>query len=349
MNLINFYTLLGINNRKNFFSYTYSLFILLLLIFNPIFYFLYNSNINDLGFILYKANYITQFVFLYFNFGKIIKYKYLENSNFKNILTVSQIFITLIYIFNLYIFYKCNILNISNNIFINILINVSDFYGIYCYINSILFFILIFIKLLQDIYLLDNDLNGKINNNNNKGLINIFYNIVDLKHKVTYTIDDFNNILNLFSLINLFSLGLLYYVYNKLDLYKKIYFYVIIVYFVLIEFICLSIILFISKYRSNIFNKIYEPIFVNNFIKKYDINTFNDTYEIQLDINNVDVNSITLYNILEENSTSIDWIILNITLNSKWVDFNLFGIKIHSINSINKIIILTALFYKIMT
>ena len=45
--------------------------------------------------------------------------------------------------------------------------------------------------------------------------------------------------------------------------------------------------------------------------------------DLELDINNMDINDITLYNILEENSTSIDWIILNITLHSKWVDFNL--------------------------
>ena len=39
-------------------------------------------------------------------------------------------------------------------------------------------------------------------------------------------------------------------------------------------------------------------------------------FEIQLEVNNINVNQITLFNILEENSTSIDWIILNITLNS---------------------------------
>tara|TARA_Y100000389_G_scaffold199111_1_gene236894 strand:- start:304 stop:1353 length:1050 start_codon:yes stop_codon:yes gene_type:complete len=349
MILVYFYTLLGINNKNNFCSYIYSFLILCLLIFNPIYSFLNNQNINNIGFILYKLNYIANFLFLYLNFSKILEYKYLENINFRNILIIFQIFTLFIYVLNLYVFYKLQILNISNNIVINILINISDFYGIYCYINNILFFILIFIKLLQDIYLLDNDLNGKINNNNNKGLINIFYNIVDLKYKVTYSINDFNNILNLFTIINLFSLGLLYYVYNSLFYNQKIYFYILTTYFIIIEIICLGIVLLISKYRTEIFNKIYEPLFINNFIKKYDINTFNDTYEVQLNVNNIDINTITLYNILEENSTSIDWIILNITLNSKWVDFDLFGIQIHSMNSINQIVILITLFYKIIT
>ena len=61
----------------------------------------------------------------------------------------------------------------------------------------------------------------------------------------------------------------------------------------------------------------------------------------------MDINDITLYNILEENSTSIDWIILNITLHSKWVDFNLCGIEIQSIDCITKILLLVSIFYKL--
>ena len=99
---------------------------------------------------------------------------------------------------------------------------------------------------------------------------------------------------------------------------------------------------------QNIFSKIYNPLFINNFIKKYDLNTFNDNFDIELDINNMDINDTTLYNILEENSTSIDWIILNMTLTSKWVDFNLCGIEIYSLNCIAKISFIITLFYKII-
>ena len=349
MSLNYIYTFLGIYNKKNIYSYLYSFIISIILIFNPIYYFINNNNINNIGFIVYKLNYICNFIFLYLNYNKIIKYKYLENNNFNTILLIFQVFILFIYGFHLYIYYKLPILDISDTIIINILLNIGDFYGIYCYINNILFFILIFIKLLQDIYIVDNDLNNKINNNNNKGLIKFFYNIVDLKYKVTHTINNFNNILNIFSLINLFSLNLLYHIYDSLFYEQKLYFYILIGYFIIIEIICLGIILLISKYRTSIFNKIYEPLFINNFIKKYDINTFNNTYEIQLDINNIDINTKTLYNILEENSTSIDWIILNITLNSKWIDFDLFGIKIYNMSSINQVILIIALFYKIMS
>ena len=112
MILVYFYTLLGINNKNNFFSYLYSFLILCLLIFNPIYSFLNNQNINNIGFILYKLNYIAHFLFLYLNFSKILEYKYLENINFRNILIIFQIFTLFIYVLNLYVFYKLQILNI---------------------------------------------------------------------------------------------------------------------------------------------------------------------------------------------------------------------------------------------
>ena len=179
-------------------------------------------------------------------------------------------------------------------------------------------------------------------------MINYFYKIINLKNTVTYTINDFNYILNIFTLINVFSLGLIYHKYSQLSENQKIYFYILSGFFVVIEGTCLSIIISITKTRQNIFNKIYNPLFINNFIKKYDLNTFNYTFDIELDLTNIDINNTTIFNLLEENSTSIDWIILNITLNSKWVDFDLFGIKIYSINCITKIIAITAVFYKII-
>lgn len=364
MVLIYLYTFLGINKlnnntnntnnttnktntTNNVISYIYSFLIFLLLLFNPIYYFITNKDINYIGFNIYKINYIVHFLFLYCNFHKIIKYKYLDNSNFNIILLISQGVILCSYISNIIINYQLNIY-VSENIIINVLINISEFYGIFVYMNNIILFLLIFIKLFQDIYIIQNNLEYNIETNNKKGLITFFYNIVNLKNIVTYTISDFNYILNIFSIINLFSLGLIYHIFDNLEYNWQIYFYILCSYFIVIEILALGLILLISRYREEIFSKIYDPLFVNNFIKKYDINTFNDTYEVQLDINDVNVNNITLFNILEENSTSIDWIILNITLNSKWVDFDLFGIKIHSLNSINQIIVIIALFYKIM-
>ena len=348
-NLLNETNNINENNEKTvIIEYIYQLLIVLLLLFNPIYYLVNNENINEIGFVLYKFNYIFHYVFLYFNFHKILKYKYLENKNFNNILFICQILILISFGINTYLTYNFKILSMSKYIFIDILLNLSELYGIFVYINSILLFILIFIKLAQDIDIVNKEIENNILSNKKKGLIKFFYNIINLKNIVTYTINDFNYILNLFTVINLFSIGLLYNIYFELSDNHKIYFYVLSSYFFIIEIICLSIILFISRTRQNIFSKIYNPLFINNFIKKYDLNTFNDNFDIELDINNMNINDITLYNILEENSTSIDWIILNITLTTKWVDFNLCGIEIYSLNCIGKISFIITLFYKII-
>lgn len=351
-NLLNENNNINENNENNektvIIEYIYQLLIVLLLLFNPIYYLVNNENINEIGFVLYKFNYIFHYIFLYFNFHKILKYKYLENKNFNNILFICQILILIIVGINTYLTYNFKILSISKYIFIDILLNLSELYGIFIYINSILLFVLIFIKLAQDIDIVNKEIENNILSNKKKGLIKFFYNIINLKNIVTYTINDFNYILNLFTIINLFCIGLLYNIYFELSDNHKIYFYVLSSYFFIIEIICLSIILFISRTRQNIFGKIYNPLFINNFIKKYDLNTFNDNFDIELDINNMNINDITLYNILEENSTSIDWIILNITLTTKWVDFNLCGIEIYSLNCIGKISFIITLFYKII-
>jgi len=283
---------------------------------------------------------------MYNTIKKIIKYKYFNNIYFNYIILISQLLIVIGYIIFICINSKINTLVIDTNI--KLLLYISEFIGIFIYLNSILLFILIFVKTLQEIYIINETIDDNIVNNNKKGLVKFFYNIIDLKNKITYTISDFNYILNIFTIINLFSLGLLYHIYDSLSINQKIYFYILSGYFIIIDSICLFIILYISHIKNEIFNKIYDPLFVNNFIKKYDITTFNDTFNIQIDINQIDINNITLYNVLEENSTSIDWIILNITLNSKWTDFNLFGIKVHSIDSIGKIMFMIALFYKII-
>ena len=333
---------------KNICSYTYQFCIFALLLYNPIYHLLNNNNIYNIGFILYKFNYVVHFLFLYINFHKILKYKYLDNKNFNIILILSQIVILCSFIVNTYLMYKFKFISYSLSWFFHILINLSEFYGIFIYINSIILFILIFIKLSQDIYIIKIELENNITYNKKKGLIKFFHNIINLKNISTYTICDFNYILNLFTLINIFSIGLIYNIYSDLSYNRKIYFYILCSYFLIIEIICLSIILFISKTRQNIFSKIYNPLFINKFIKKYDLNTFNDSFDIELDINSISVNDITLYNILEDNSTSIDWIILNITLTTKWMDFNLFGVEIHSLNCIAKILFIITLFYKII-
>ena len=152
----------------------YQMCICVLLLFNPIYYFINNSDVNNIGFIFYKFNYITFFIFLFINFKQVIKYKYLHNINFNNILLMVQFLILIVYGINIYLSHTFEHLFVSNFLVINILLHISEFYGTYIYINSIILFILIFVKLLQDIILLNKNIEENIEKNNKKGLINYF-------------------------------------------------------------------------------------------------------------------------------------------------------------------------------
>ena len=216
----------NVNNIVKIINYIYSFSIFCLLCFNPLFYTLNNTII---GFILYKCNYFIHFCIMYNTIKKIIKYKYFNNIYFNYIILISQLLIVIGYIIFICINSKINTLVIDTNI--KLLLYISEFIGIFIYLNSILLFILIFVKTLQEIYIINETIDDNIVNNNKKGLVKFFYNIIDLKNKITYTISDFNYILNIFTIINLFSLGLLYHIYDSLSINQKIYFYILSGYF----------------------------------------------------------------------------------------------------------------------
>lgn len=333
------------NYEYNSFYYIYSLIIFTILLIQP-FYIIYNNNTSNLGFLIYKAIYPIHFILLYWKFYKIIEYKYLEDQLFYNALYFSQIIIFILIFINICISYS-NPYLINIQAHTHIFFNIADVFGIFTYLNSLIIFIYIFLKITKNIYIINDKIAINISQNKKKGLITLFYNIIDLKHDVNKAIENFHFIFNTFTLYNLFALGFIIKSFNILNSNQKIFLYINITVFVLIEIICLSIILYISKLKADLFQKIYNPLFVNNFIKKYDINTFNDRFNQEVSISDVELGNNFIINILEENSTSIDWIILNLTLYSKWMDFDFFGIKIQSINSITQIAFIISIIYKL--
>ena len=78
-------------------------------------------------------------------------------------------------------------------------------------------------------------------------------------------------------------------------------------------------ILNICVYNNNLENIrdfIREPFFVQKYLCRTK--------------NNIDLEdgNIIILNLLEENATSIDWILLNEIINDNWMEFNIFGMKI---------------------
>tara|TARA_B100000579_G_C22275701_1_gene595874 strand:- start:131 stop:406 length:276 start_codon:yes stop_codon:yes gene_type:complete len=59
---------------------------------------------------------------------------------------------------------------------------------------------------------------------------------------------------------------------------------------------------------------IREPFFVHKYLNRIKDNSLSE--------------DIVVLNLLEENATSIDWIILNNIVDENWIDFNIFGLKI---------------------
>lgn len=322
----------------NIFYYIYSIIIFILLIFSFIYDIIFNKELY-IGYILYKLNFITQFIILYLKFNKIIEYKFYDSGQFYKVNLYSQLItlsLSILYIYK----YNTNIIEYNYIIFI---INLIDLIGALIYFNSLLIFILIFIKVLQEIYIIREKIINIINLIETKGLIELYYNIIKLKHNSSNYITNFNFIFNIFTIVNIIILGFIYEKKSKFELNNlEICDICIFTTFILIEIIILFIILYISKIRSDIYNDIFSNMFFEKFIKKYNILTFNDKYNIELDNN-----SNNIINIINDNSNSLDWIILYNTLNIKWMEFNLLGVEIQSVASISKLFLITSILYKL--
>ena len=316
----------------------YTFFIYLLLTYNIVFHFINYNTINT-GFIIFKLNYLIQFTILNFKFHKLFEFKTFENQNFTNLLTFSQI--PIILLSSLFLYFNISFLQITD-----IISNIAEFIGLNIFYNSLLIFILIIIKIFQYVDKLRKDIKT-IQDTNNQNIKEIYNQIIQYKYIISNKITSFNNILNFFTINNLITISLLYENFNSLNQYRFILFYILIAQFIFIEFICLGLILYISHIRNNILNELYSPVFINTYIKKNNLQNINYKYNLNINIDNLLVDDKLLLNRLEENGTSLDWIILYTSLNTKWVEFTLCGIKIHSIDSIAKIILYSSLFYKL--
>ena len=319
----------------NIYNIIYSNLIFILLLFSFI-YDIIENNIN-IGYILYKLNYIFQYIILKKKFKKIIEYKFYESEIFYNFNLYLQIVIFILIIPHIY---NYNLYKNNYNFFINIFINIIDVIGLLIYYNSLLIFILIFYKLYQELYIIKLDINDFIIDND-KGIIDIYYRLIHLKYKSSNYISNFNYIFNIFTIFNIISLVFISNDIDEINIKYITHFYFIVI-FILFEIFILFLILLISKIRNDICDELFSETICHKFNKKYNISTFNDKYNIQLNIINNDIN-----NILLENTNSLDWLILYNTLNIKWINFDLLGIEIQSFSSISRIILGTTIIYKL--
>lgn len=334
--LLNFFGLekTPVNQYKELFIF-YKISILLILLFNIIQSSL-ESEKQYLGFILFKSNYIFQYIILTINLNKIE-----NNNNFDNILNINQILI--LFKTSLILYFNIKILNIHS-----IILNIAEFIGSYVYFNSIIIFILLLIKINQYI----KDIKDSIGNldNNKSNIINVYEELMINKYKISKIISNFNYIFNFFTLINIISIGICYenYDYIKNDRYLFYSYFIFVGYFVLIELLCIIIILYSRFLRENILSELHSPIFINSFIKKNDLNSLNNKFNLNIEIDDINIDNNIIYNKIYEIQKTNDWTILYISLNNKWIEFKICGIEIHSIDSICKLLLYTSIVYKLL-
>ena len=324
-----------INQYKQVFN-LYKLFILIVILYSVIYNSIYCKK-EYIGFIIFKYNYIIQYVILSINLNKIE-----NNENFDKILIISQLIVIIQTISIIY--FNTQILNITN-----ILVNIGEFLGCYIYFNSILIFTLLLIKIYQFI----KNIKDSIDNLNNKELdniIKIYEELMINKYKISKIVTNFNYIFNFYSLINIISISICYenYVFIKNDKYVLYSYFVLIIYFLIQEFICVAIILYSRYIRENILSELYSPLFVNNYIKKNDILSLNDKFNLNIEINDINIDNNIIYNKTDEIQKTNDWIILYISLNNKWIEFKICGVEIHSFDSICKILVYSSIVYKLL-
>jgi len=295
-----------------------------------ILYYIFNYNLLSNEIKLFNLHFIIQFL--------LINYIYIyTNLPYKSkYFLIIPLLITLIIIIYHICYNEFNILNILNYLF-----------GFNILLFNIINFIIIFSNKLYLIYNNFYSLEKLISNNISRGLIDSIYNIIKIKYDISCCISNYYLIFNYFTLINIIT--------NIIIFKSKNFNYInisIIVFSFIFEIICLTIILVISKIRQNILTLIYSPTFTNRFLKKINLDTLNDitTEDISIDIENniveIDNNQLSIH-LIRENNNSLEWIVIHNILNNYWMDFSLFGFKLHNIDAITKIILIISFIYTI--
>lgn len=324
-----------VNQYKELFIF-YKICIFFIIIYNIIYNSLYNKK-QYIGFILFKYNYIFQYIILTINL-----YKIENNNNFNYILSLNQILI--IIKTSLILYFNIKILNIHN-----IILNIGEFIGSYIYFNSIIIFVLLLIKINQYIKDIKDNIDN-LDNNESINIINVYEQLMINKYKISKIISNFNYIFNFFTLINIVSIGVCYenYDYIKHDRYLFYSYLIFVGYFILVELLCITIILYSRFLRENILSELHSPIFINSFIKKNDLNSLNNKFNLNIEIDDINIDNNIIYNKIYEIQKTNDWTILYISLNNKWIEFKICGIEIHSIDSICKVLLYTSILYKLL-
>lgn len=114
--------------------------------------------------------------------------------------------------------------------------------------------------------------------------------------------------------------------------------------FIVLQIIFFIIVIRYSWRRNEIKNKIQDAKFINQFLTRFSLSKIKDKCRDSEEIKYIAKLILCLE---EENSSTIDWLILEKLTSDHWIDFSIVGISINDGSLIKKIIALSGILYMI--
>ena len=114
--------------------------------------------------------------------------------------------------------------------------------------------------------------------------------------------------------------------------------------FIILQIIFFTIVIRYTQRRNEIKSKIQDAKFINQFLTRFSLSKIKDRCRDSEELKYITKLILCLE---EENSSTIDWLILQKLTSDHWIDFSIVGISIHDGSLIKRIIALSGILYMI--
>lgn len=210
------------------------------------------------------------------------------------------------------------------------LLIITVFTCIFCYhISSIKNFI----KMLET---------DKFNFNNSTCLSELISIVSELRYKVEISISYFNTMISYVTILG--GLAIAISIRNKMINFRiydhERYLIHGMVFYVITQLVFFTNIVRYSFCRGKLLKHIDSVNFINRFLCRYDLSKIKKRYKNDL--------IKLILNFEEENATTIDWMVLNKLLDSKWMNFTIMGISTQDGALLKKVITISALIISVV-
>lgn len=109
------------------------------------------------------------------------------------------------------------------------------------------------------------------------------------------------------------------------------------------------IILNVTKQKDSIDDFIKNPKYIHKYIKRYTVREIKEHFSLDHTNKEQQTDQINLIicNLIEENATAVDWILLQQFINSDWAEFKFFGLNISNFNLIKKSVVVISFIFAV--